>query len=61
MNYDPLKFCRHGGAGQGHMAPRDSFRWLPLEKGGKRMVCESCYQKVMAERERIKRERVQCS
>jgi hypothetical protein len=51
MNYDTQKFCRHGS----HMAPRESFRALPGVKI-KREVCERCYEKVMAEREKKKAE-----
>jgi hypothetical protein len=50
VNYDPLKWCSHGQ----HRAPRQSFRVLPIPGKPPRMVCDSCYQRVMAEREKRK-------
>jgi hypothetical protein len=49
VNYDPLRFCRHGS----HLMPREGFRVLPGVKN-KREVCERCYERVMAEREKRK-------
>lgn len=50
------RYCAHLGPGKGHMAPSDSFRVVPGAKN-KREVCEVCFQRLMSERARIKRER----
>lgn len=49
--YLARRFCRHGS----HDAPADQFRVLPGVKP-KRWVCESCYSKILAEREKKKAE-----
>jgi hypothetical protein len=46
------RWCSQGS----HMAPTDSFRVVPGTKN-KRECCEVCYQRLMSERARIKRER----
>jgi len=50
---NPLKYCYHGQ----HSKPRDEFRTLPGAKN-KRQVCAECYKKIMADREKKKRQAV---
>jgi hypothetical protein len=45
-----MRFCLHGR----HMKPRNEFRVLPGLRA-RREVCESCYQTIMAARERVKK------
>jgi hypothetical protein len=52
--YLARKWCHHGQ----HEAPADSFRSLPITNQDKRKrdVCQRCFDRVMAEREKKKAE-----